>query len=162
MIENNVKLGKNPNIFDSNLVNIWKCEIGDNVVIGPFVEITNGVKIGNNCKIESHSFLCTGVTLEDEVFIGHGTMFVNDHYPKTNRQVKKLETLVKKGVGVGTNATILGGVTIGRYSIIGSGAVVTKNVPDFSIVVGNPAKIIKLFKSLKELNSYIESRSESL
>ena len=158
MVEKNVKLGKGVKIFDPKLVNIWDCQIGDYTFIGPFVEITNGVVIGSNCKIESHSFICPGVEIQNEVFVGHGVMFTNDLYPQSKKQVEKLKTLVATGASIGTNSTILGGLTIGKYSIIGAGAVVTKDVPDLSIVVGNPAKIIRQFKSIGELQSYIKNR----
>lgn len=154
MVEDNVELGKNVVIFNPDLVNIYKCSIDDNSFIGPFVEITYGVKIGKNCKIESHSFLCDGVILEDDVFVGHGVMFTNDLYPMTFRQVAHLETRVKRGASLGSNSSIVGGITIGEFAIVGAGSVVTKDVPDFSIVAGNPAKILKQFKSKKEILEY--------
>ncbi len=158
MVEPNVKLGKNVMIFDPNLVNIYGCIIGDNSFVGPFVEITRNVVIGKNCIIESHSFLCDSVVLEEDVFISHGVMFTNDLYPKVGVQVEYLKTLVKKGASVGTNATIVAGVTIGEYSIVGAGAVVTKDVPPYSIVAGNPAKILKQFSSKEEMESYFRSK----
>lgn len=111
--------------------------------MGPFVEIARGVKTGRKCLIESHSFLCTSVTLEYEVFIGHGVMFVNDLYPRTHRHVEYIPTEIKKGASIGSNATVICGVTIGKYAVVGAGAVVTKDVDDFSIVAGNPAKKVK-------------------
>lgn len=158
MIDDDVKLGENVRIFDRNLVNIFGCEIGDGTFIGPFVEITRGTFIGKNCKIESHSFLCDAVIVEDEVFIGHGAMFTNDLYPKLNRQVTYIKTLVKQGASIGTNATIVAGVTIGEQAIVGAGAVVTKDVPPFSIVAGNPAKILKQFANLEGLLEYMTNR----
>lgn len=158
MIDPDVKLGQNTRIFDEGLVNIFGCEIGDGTFIGPFVEITRGTRIGRNCKIESHSFLCDAVEVEDEVFIGHGTMFTNDLYPRTDRQVVYLKTLVCYGASIGTNATIVAGLTIGRHAIVGAGAVVTKSVPDFAVVAGNPARILRRFSGLDELKVYIQGR----
>ena len=132
-------------------VNLYGCKIGENTKIGAFVEMQKNVVVGKNCKISSHSFLCEGVTLEDEVFIGHGVMFINDKYARaTNmdgsmKQAEdwKLEKiLVKKRASIGSNATILGNVTIGENAMVGAGAVVTKSVPENKIVAGNPAKII--------------------
>lgn len=154
MIEDNVKLGKNVRIFDKNLVNIFRCSIGDDSFVGPFVEITYGVEIGKKCLIESHSFLCDGVILEDNVFIGHGVMFTNDLFPRTERQVIHFKTIIKKGASLGSNSTIIGGVTIGEYSIIGAGSVVTRDVPSFSIVAGNPAKVLKQFLNKSEIMDY--------
>ncbi|HUU29521.1 MAG TPA: acyltransferase [archaeon] len=162
MIDNDVILGKNVRIFNPDLVNIFGCEIGDNSFIGPFVEITRGVKIGKNCIIESHSFICDSVTLEDNVFISHGVMFTNDLYPLIYRHVEYLKTLVKEGASIGTNATIVPGVAIGKYSIVGAGAVVTKDVDDFSIVAGNPARKIRQFSGLEDLKAYIESRQTTM
>lgn len=147
---NNVKVGHNVRFYD--YVNIYGCEIGDNSKVGTFVEIQKGVTIGKNCKISSHSFICEGVTLEDNVFIGHGVMFTNDLLPRaTNkdgsqqgeRDWELLETLVKKGASIGSNATIICGVTIGENALVGAGSVVTKDVPSNTIVAGNPAKSIK-------------------
>jgi len=158
MIDTDVQLGTNVRIFDVKLVNIFGCKIGDNTFIGPFVEITRGVIVGKNCIIESHSFVCDQVTIEDEVFVGHGAMFTNDLYPCIDRQVVRLKTLVKRRASIGTNATIIGGITIGTHAIVGAGAVVTTDVPDLSVVVGNPAKIIKKFSNLEELERYIIQR----
>ena len=158
MIESNVKMGKNVKIFDEKLVNIYGCELGDYTFVGPFVEITTGVKVGKRCKIESHSFLCDGVELEDDVFIGHGVMFTNDLYPKVDRQIKRFRTLVKQYVSIGSNATIIGDITIGKSVVIGAGAVVTRDVPDYAIVAGSPAKVIRQFSSIEELLKYMESR----
>lgn len=144
-----VKLGKNVKIYD--FVNLYGCEIGDNTKIGAFVEITQGVKVGKNVKVSSHAFICDGVTIEDNVFIGHGVMFINDNHPRAAKgskllikgEWKLLPTLVKNGASVGTGATILGGVTIGENAMVGAGSVVTKDVPANAVVVGVPAKILK-------------------
>jgi acetyltransferase-like isoleucine patch superfamily enzyme len=138
----NCKLGKNVKIPYPDLVNLYGCQIGNNSFIGPFVEIQKGVKIGKNCRIQSHTFICEGVAIEDNVFIGHGVMFTNDLMPGIGRKWKIQYTLVKKYVAIGSGATILP-VTIGSNSLIGAGAVVTKNVKDFSVVVGNPAKVLR-------------------
>jgi acetyltransferase-like isoleucine patch superfamily enzyme len=151
MIKEDVKLGKETRIYHPNLVNLYGCEIGDNTKIGAFVEIQKNAKIGKNCKIQSHSFICEGVTVEDEAFIGHGAKFINDNYPrstksgklKTEEDWQVLPTVVKKGASIGTNATILGGVTIGENAIIGAGSVVTKDVPANAIAAGNPARVIR-------------------
>ena len=161
MIDSDVKLGRGVNIYNPELVNIFGCEIGDNSFIGPFVEITRGVIIGNNCLIESHSFICDSVILEEGVFIGHGVMFTNDLYPGTDRHVEYIKTLVKKGASLGSNTTIIAGVVIGEYAIVGAGAVVTRDVPAFSIVAGNPAKVIRQFKNYGELFTYKSQRQTS-
>jgi len=150
-VADNVTLGTNVRIFRPDLVNIYGCQIDDDSTVGPFVEIQSGVVIGKRCKISSHSFLCEGVTLEDEVFVGHGVMFTNDIYPRSTNSDgtmkagddwELVETRIKKRAGIGSNATILAGITIGENTIIGAGAVVTKDVPDYAIVVGVPAKIV--------------------
>ena len=158
MIDPDVKLGANVKIFSPELVNIFGCEIGDGTFVGPFVEITRGTIVGRNCKIESHSFLCDRVTLEDDVFIGHGVMFTNDLYPRSDRQVVRMPTLVKQGATIGSNATIAPGVTIGRFAIVGAGAVVAKDVPDLSIAVGNPARTVRQFEDYEEMLAYLNSR----
>lgn len=136
----------------SDFINLYGCVIGDNTKIGPFVEIQKNAFIGSQCKIQSHTFICEGVTIEDEVFIGHGVMFTNDMFPRATGQAGKLQTeadwqviptLVKKGAAIGSNATILCGITIGANSIIGAGSVVTKDIPENVIAAGNPAKIIR-------------------
>ena len=149
-IADTVKLGKDVKIYD--FVNLYGCEIGDNTKIGTFVEIQKGAIIGANCKISSHSFLCEGVTIEDNVFIGHNVTFINDLYPRATNlngelqneeDWKCINTLVKKGSSIGSSVTILCGITIGENSIIGAGSVVTKDVPANVIVAGNPARVIR-------------------
>lgn len=150
LIAPTVKLGRDVRIF--GFTNLYGCEIGDEVKIGTFVEIQKGSKIGHRCKISSHTFICEGVTLEDEVFIGHGVMFTNDLFPRatnaggglqTEADWKCLPTLVKRGASIGSNATLLCGITIGEGALVGAGSVVTKDVPPGAIVAGNPARIMK-------------------
>ncbi len=146
----NVRVGKNVQIF--SFVNAYECTIGDGSKVGAFTEIQKEVLIGKNCKISSHSFICTGVEMEDNVFIGHGVMFTNDLYPRATREDGQLQTeddwqliktKVKKGASIGSNATILCGITIGENAVVGAGAVVTKDVAANTTVAGNPAKVIK-------------------
>lgn len=153
-ISTDVKLGKNVKIF--GFVNLYSCEIGDNSKIGTFVEIQKNAFIGKNCKISSHTFICEGVHIEDDCFIGHNVTFINDKYPRstnedgslqTEADWKVVETFVKKRASIGSSATILCGVTIGENAIVGAGAVVTKDVPPYSIVAGVPAKVIKYIKN---------------
>ncbi len=143
-----VKLGEGVRIF--SFVNMYGCEVGDNTKVGAFVEIQKGVKIGKNCKISSHTFICEGVTIEDDVFVGHNVSFINDKLPRattadgtlqTEADWKVVPTLVKKGASIGTSATILCGVTIGENAIVGAGSVVTKDVPPNTIVAGVPARV---------------------
>jgi acetyltransferase-like isoleucine patch superfamily enzyme len=147
---NNVTLGQNVRIF--NFVNAYGCQIDDNSKIGAFVEIQKGAFIGKNCKVSSHTFICEGVHIEDNVFIGHGVMFTNDLFPRatnsdgsqqTEADWKVIETRVKKGASIGSNATILCGITIGENALIGAGSVVTKDVPPNTVVAGVPAKPLK-------------------
>lgn len=142
-----VRVGEDVRIFD--FVNAYECEIGGNSKVGAFVEIQKGVKIGTNCKISSHSFLCEGVEIEDGVFVGHGVMFTNDKHPSAvnddgsvrgEGDWQLVKTLVKKEASIGSNATILPGITIGEGALVGAGAVVTKDVPAGATVVGNPAR----------------------
>jgi len=146
----NVKLGRNVRLHD--FVNLYGCEIGDDVKIGTFVEIQKGVKVGNRCKISSHSFLCEGVTLEEGVFIGHNVTFTNDRFPRATNSDGQLQTeadwacvgtLVKRGASIGSGATLLCGITIGENAMIGAGSVVTKDVPAGANVAGNPARIMR-------------------
>ncbi len=154
-IADDVILGKNVKIF--NYVNMYGCTVGDNSKIGAFVEVQKGVEIGRNCKISSHSFLCEGVTIEDDVFIGHNVTFINDKYPRSTTgdgflQTEEdwicIPTIVRHGASIGSSATILCGVEIGENAIIGAGSVVTKNIPADTIAVGNPAKVIRFLKGL--------------
>lgn len=146
----NVKLGKDVKIFD--FVNLYGCSIGDYTKIGTFVEIQKNANIGKNCKISSHTFICEGVNIEDNVFVGHNVTFINDKFPRataedgslqTESDWKLVETLVKKGASIGSSVTIMCGVTIGENSIVGAGAVVTKDVEPNVVVGGVPAKVIK-------------------
>lgn len=138
----NVKLGKDVKIYD--FVNLYECEIGDESMIGTFVEIQKGVKIGKRCRVQSHSFVCEGVTIEDDVFIGHGVIFINDKRPTVENAIKKAykleKVVVKKGSAIGSGAIIMAGVTIGKNALVGAGAVVTKDVLDNTTVFGVPAR----------------------
>lgn len=151
MIATNVHLGEGVLVHHPNLVNLYGCWIGAQTRIGAFVEIQKDVEVGERCKISSHSFLCSGVTLEDGVFIGHGVMFVNDTYPRainedgalqTEADWVCLRTRIGRGASVGSNATILGGVSVGEHALVGAGAVVTRDVPAYAIAAGVPAKVI--------------------
>jgi len=153
-IGSNVKLGKD--VKFSRFINIYGCEIGDETKIGSFVEIQKNAKIGNRCKISSHSFICEGVTIEDNVFIGHNVTFVNDTYPRatsangglqTEKDWKVETTLVKEGASIGSGATILSNVVIGEHAIVGAGSVVTKDVPPYGVVVGNPARLVRTLET---------------
>jgi UDP-2-acetamido-3-amino-2,3-dideoxy-glucuronate N-acetyltransferase len=150
-----VKLGRDVRIYA--FVNLYGCEIGDESKIGAFVEIQKGVKIGRRVKVSSHTFICEGVTIEDGAFIGHGVMFINDKYPRATTQSGELQTeadweciptSVKRGASIGSNATILCGVTVGEQAIVGAGSVVTHNVPPGAIVAGNPARIVRTVISM--------------
>ena len=145
-----VKLGKDVKL--SRFINLYGCAIGDGTKIGAFVEIQKNATIGRNCKISSHTFICEGVTVEDNVFVGHGVTFINDSYPRattadggmqTEADWRVETTVVKKGASIGSGATILSKVTIGENAIVGAGSVVTKDVPANSIVAGNPARILR-------------------
>ena len=148
-ISENVKMGLGVKIFQPDLVNLYGCTIGDETKIGAFVEIQKNAVVGARCKISSNAFICEGVTIEDEVFVGHGVIFINDLYPRAtiNNQLQTeadwvvVPTRIKKGASVGSGAIILAGITIGEKAMIGAGAVVTKDVPDYAIVIGTPARI---------------------
>ena len=144
-----VKLGYGVKLFA--FVNLYGCEIGDETKIGTFVEIQKGAKVGPRCKISSHTFICEGVTLESEVFVGHGVTFINDRIPRATAADGQLQseedwdcqtTLVKRGASIGSGATLLGGITVGDNAVIGAGSVVTKDVPPDTTVVGNPARLL--------------------
>jgi len=145
-----VKLGENVQIYD--FVNLYGCDIGNDTKIGTFVEIQKGVKIGSNCKISTHSFICEGVTVEDDVFIGHHVVFINDPYPRATNEGGELQTeadwtvhptVVKRGASIGSGSVILCNVTIGENALVGAGSVVTKDVAPSTIVAGNPARLIR-------------------
>ncbi len=146
-----VHLGNDVKIFQPQLVNLYGCRIGDETKIGAFVAIQKNAAVGSRCKISSHSFICEGVTIEDEVFIGHGVMFTNDRYPRAVNEDGSLqtetdwgvsETRVKRRASIGSNVTIISGITVGQYALVGAGAVVTTDVPDYAIVAGVPARVI--------------------
>ncbi len=151
-VSQDVKLGKNVKL--AKYINLYGCAIGDNTKIGAFVEVQKNARIGKNCKISSHSFVCEGVTIDNNCFLGHGVMFINDNYPRAISKRGALEsekdwasrfvkTRVKNNAAIGSNATIIGGVTIGSSSIVGAGSVVTKDIPAGEIWAGNPAKFIR-------------------
>jgi acetyltransferase-like isoleucine patch superfamily enzyme len=149
-ISPDVKLGRNVRIH--GFVNLYGCEIGDDTRIGTFVEIQKGAKVGERCKVSSHTFICEGVTIEAEVFVGHGVTFVNDRHPRATNPDGALQTdadwdcqqtLVKKGASIGSGATLLGGITIGENAVVGAGSVVTRDVPPGATVAGNPARPLK-------------------
>jgi len=145
-----VKLGKDVRIFD--FVNLYGCEIGDESRIGAFVEIQRGAKVGRRVKVSSHTFICEGVEVEDQVFIGHGVVFINDPYPRavnaegelqTERDWKVVRTVVRRGASIGSGSTILSGIEVGEDAIVGAGSVVTRSVPAGTIVAGNPARVLR-------------------
>jgi acetyltransferase-like isoleucine patch superfamily enzyme len=145
-----VRLGRDVRL--AKFVNLYGCSVGDETKIGAFVEIQKNATVGKRCKISSHTFVCEGVTIEDQVFIGHGVMFINDSYPRattaggelqTEKDWKVEPTLVKTGASIGSNVTVLANVVIGEHAIVGAGSVVTKDVPPFTIVAGNPARVMR-------------------
>ena len=149
-ISDDVKLGKNVKL--SKFINLYGCTIGANTKVGAFVEIQKNATVGNNCKISSHTFICEGVTIEDNVFIGHSVTFINDSYPRATNPGGGLQseadwkvepTLIKKGASIGSGSTILSKVTVGENAIVGAGSVVTKDVPPNTIVAGNPARVLR-------------------
>lgn len=152
VITDDVKLGEGVKIY--RFVNLYGCEIGDNSKIGTFVEIQAGAKIGKNCKISSHTFICEGVTIGDGCFIGHGVMFINDKYPRAVNEKGELEcgddwadrfveTIIEDQVSIGSNATIMGGIRIGKGAVIGAGSLITRNIPPYQVWAGNPARKLR-------------------
>jgi acetyltransferase-like isoleucine patch superfamily enzyme len=157
-IADDVKLGRDVKL--SKFINLYGCEVGDESKIGAFVEIQKNASVGKRCKISSHTFICEGVTIEDNVFIGHGVMFINDSYPRattadgglqTEADWKVERTVIRKGASLGSGATILSGLTIGENAIVGAGSVVTKDVPANSIVAGNPARVLRYIEQTLEV-----------
>jgi acetyltransferase-like isoleucine patch superfamily enzyme len=157
-IVKDVKLGRDVRL--SKFINLYGCEVGDETKIGAFVEIQKNAKVGKRCKISSHTFICEGVTIEDNVFIGHGVTFINDTYPRsttvdgglqTEADWKVERTVIKKSASVGSGATILSNITIGENAIVGAGSVVTKDVPPYCIVAGNPAKVLRYIEQTVEV-----------
>ena len=151
-VATDVLLGKN--VVLNDFINLYGCTIGDGTKIGPFVEVQKNAIIGKNCKISSHTFICEGVTIEDEVFVGHGVVFINDKYPRATNESGELQTeedwevvttIIKRGASIGSNSTLLCGITVGAGAIVGAGSVVINDVPDNIVVAGNPAQIIREF-----------------
>lgn len=162
LIAPNVKLGVNVRIY--SFTNLYGCEIGDDTKIGTFVEIQKGVRIGRRCKISSHTFICEGVIIEDEVFVGHNVTFINDLYPRATNAEGALQTeadweciptRVKRGASIGSGATLLAGITVGEHALVGAGSVVTRDVPPWTVVAGNPARILRRLESPEPCPSHI-------
>jgi acetyltransferase-like isoleucine patch superfamily enzyme len=162
-IADDVKLGKNVRL--SRFINLYGCEVGDETKIGAFVEIQKNAIVGRRCKISSHTFVCEGVTIEDNVFVGHGVTFINDPYPRATKDDGELQTekdwsvertVVKRGASIGSGSTILSNLVIGENSIVGAGSMVTRDVPPNSIVAGNPAKILRSILATSKLNQLSE------
>lgn len=161
-IADDVKLGSNVTL--SNFINLYGCEIGDETKIGAFVEIQKNAIVGKRCKISSHTFICEGVSIEDNVFVGHGVMFVNDRFPRATTEDGSLKTeldwtlertIIKQGASIGSGATILSNICISENAIVGAGSVVTKNVPRNAVVAGNPAKILRyIHESTKDSHAH--------
>ncbi len=156
----NVKLGREVRLF--GFVNLYGCEIGDETKVGTFVEIQKGARIGRRCKISSHTFICEGVTIEDEVFFGHNVTFINDLFPRATTGAGGLQTeadwecrptLVKRGASIGSSATLLCGITVGEHALIGAGSVVTRDVPPYAVVAGNPARVLRTLPRKEHENS---------
>ena len=156
-ISEDVKLGQNVRL--SRFINLYGCEIGDDTKVGAFVEIQKNASIGKHCKISSHSFVCEGVVIEDNVFIGHSVTFINDRYPRATTDDGRLQTesdwkvektVVRKGASIGSGATVLANVCIGENAIVGAGSIVTKDVPPYAIVAGNPAKVLRFIEQTME------------
>jgi acetyltransferase-like isoleucine patch superfamily enzyme len=154
LIAPDVKLGRDVRIHD--FVNLYGCEIGDETKIGAFVEVQKGAKIGDRCKISSHTFVCEGVTIEAGVFVGHGVTFINDRVPRATNGAGELKseadwscqrTIIRRGASIGSGATLLGGIVVGENALVGAGSVVTKDVPPNAVVAGNPAAILKLMEN---------------
>jgi UDP-2-acetamido-3-amino-2,3-dideoxy-glucuronate N-acetyltransferase len=157
-IGEDVELGEGVRILQPDLVNLYGCVVGEQTLIGAFVEIQSGAKIGSRCKISSHSFICEGVIIEDEVFVGHGVMFINDRFPRATTEAGELQqrtdwklesTLICRRASIGSNATILCGLTVGEGATIGAGAVVTRDVPAHAVVAGIPARAIQVGRTPK-------------
>jgi acetyltransferase-like isoleucine patch superfamily enzyme len=168
-ISDDVKLGANVRL--AKFINLYGCSIGDNTKIGAFVEVQKNAFIGNNCKISSHTFICEGVIVEDNVFIGHNVTFINDVYPRATTPGGHLQTevdwvcgktFIKEGASIGSSATLLCGITVGEHAIVGAGSVVTKDVPPYTIVAGNPARILRTIEKEKNDESTISQPQSTI